>query len=181
MYRLCRLALLGAAVALPTAAHAADDRLLVEVPPAIRDDLMAEMRKHMDSLDDVVKALAAGDLDEAAAIAELRMDMGHRVWERMAAEGATDAEIHELRERMRALGTGPSRGQGVGGGKGPGRLMPDDFRAMGAVFHEAAQAFAATARDTSDPPTADDYARVLGALRHVTSTCRSCHTHWRVD
>lgn len=180
------LAGLGLVIAAPGTAQVEDTRMVVEVPGEIAREIRAEMRQHMDTLDDVMAALAAGDFEEAAAIAELRMDFGHRVWERMAAEGASEAEILALRERLRELGIGPGQGRGQGGGMGmggggPGRFLPDDFRAMGQVFHEAAQEFAATARAVDDPPTAEQYADVLSALQFVTSTCRSCHATWRFE
>lgn len=186
------VAALGLVIAAPGAAEVEDTRMVVEVPAEIAQEIRAEMRRHMDTLDDVMAALAAGDFEEAATIAELRMDFGHRVWERMAAAGKSEAEILALRERLRELGVGPGRGRGQGqaqgqgggmgmGGGGPGRFLPDDFRAMGQVFHAAAREFAATARAVDDPPTAAQYADVLGALQFVTSTCRSCHATWRFE
>ncbi len=147
----------------------------------IADKILTEMRQHMDTLDDVVAALAAGDFPEAAEIAETRMDFGHRMGEPMAAAGASPEEIRARRERMRELGWEPGQGWGRTGGMGPGRFLPEDFRAMGQVFHEAAQEFATTARAVGDPPASEDYADVIGALQFVTSTCRSCHATWRFE
>jgi len=142
MHRLALTASTVLVLATAAAGQTSDDRMVVEVPPMIADQILTEMRQHMDTLDDVMAALAAGDFLEAAEIAETRMDFGHRMGERMAAAGASPEEIRAMRERMRELGWEPGQGQGMG----PGRFLPEDFRAMGQVFHEAAQDFAATAR-----------------------------------
>ncbi len=181
MHRIAYTAAAVLVLAIPARAQPGDDRMVVEVPPMIADEIRAEMRQHMATLDDVMGALAAGAFAEAAEIAATRMDFGHRMWERMQAQGANPEEIQARRERMRELGWEPGQGMGRTGGRGPGRFLPEDFRAMGQVFHEAAQEFAATARGVGDPPTAEDYARVVGALQFVTSTCRSCHATWRLE
>ncbi len=174
---------LGAVMSLEAAAQPVDDRLVVEVPPEIVLGIRAEMRQHMDTLDDLMVALAVADFAAAADIAEVRMTVGHRMWERMRDAGASPDEIRELRERMEAaeIGPGSRRGAGMGGGGGYGRYVPDDFRAMGMAFHQAAADFAVVARSVDDPPTAEDYAQVLEALQVVTSSCRGCHATWRFD
>jgi hypothetical protein len=164
-----------------------DPRRVIELPPEVAAQLRAEMRDHMDTLDELVGAVATGGFDRAAEIADTRMQMGHRLNERLQAAGYSDAEIRAFREAMKAQGWEPGRGlrgegpaSGVAGGTGPGRFVPDDFRAMGQAFHQAAREFAATAREVGDPPTVADYENVLSALQFVTSTCRSCHATYRL-
>jgi len=164
-----------------------DPRRVIELPAAVADELRAEMRNHMDTLDELVGAVAMGEFDRAADIARTRMRMGHRLDERLQAAGYSDEEIREFREALKAQGWEPGRGlrgegpaSGIAGGMGPGRFVPDDFRAMGQTFHEAAQEFAATARDVGEPPTVTDYENVLSAMQFVTSTCRSCHATYRL-
>jgi hypothetical protein len=186
MRRLAAAVLLLAAGAVH-AQPSEDPRRVIELPPAVAEQLRAEMRNHMDTLDELVGAVAMGEFDRAADIARTRMRMGHRLDERLRAAGYSDEEIREFREALREQGWAPGRGlrgegpaSGVAGGMGPGRFVPDDFRAMGQTFHQAAQEFAATAREVGNPPTVADYENVLAALQFVTSTCRSCHATYRL-
>lgn len=68
----------------------------------------------------------------------------------------------------------------MGMGRGFGRFMPEEFRAIGASFHEAADAFATAARAAASPPTSKDYSTILQELGGVTAACRSCHDDFRI-
>ena len=162
----------------------ADDRIVVSLPIDVREDFRAEMRDHMASLDDLLVELAAGDFQAAADIAEVRMDFGHRMSAALLEGGMTPEQIRAFNERRRAAGWQPGQGAGMGGGGqggGYARYLPDEFRAMGMTMHEAAQVFAASARAVDAPADAATYARVLGDLQFVTSTCRSCHATFRIE
>jgi cytochrome c556 len=58
----------------PTAAE--DLRAPVKLPPDVRAAFMEEMRHHMDSLDDVIAALAAADFARAAKAARTELAIG---------------------------------------------------------------------------------------------------------
>lgn len=60
--------LLVAAV-IVTPAVAEDPRTSIEMPPDVRGAFLEHMRHHMDSLDDVIAQLAAGDFKGAARVA----------------------------------------------------------------------------------------------------------------
>lgn len=62
------------ASALGTAA-AEDTRRLVELPPPMQDHMLANMRDHLAALDEILAALAGGDLGRAAEVAEFRIGM----------------------------------------------------------------------------------------------------------
>ncbi len=174
-----------------SAAAQDDMRETITLPPEVKQQFMAEMRAHMGSLDDIMLTLADGDFKGAAQIAEIHMDFGHSLWEAMAAEGKTDEEIAAAKARFRGAGGGQGRGQamvhgegqgmGAGRGMGLGRFMPEDFRAMGIVFHDAASNFAAIARATGPEPSVEDYQAVITALQEVTTACRGCHDVYRID
>jgi cytochrome c556 len=55
--------------AVPAAAAEGDARTPVRLPAEMRADFLAEMRQHMDSLDDVIAAVAAGNFKDAAKVA----------------------------------------------------------------------------------------------------------------
>jgi len=157
-----------------------DPRVEVALPASAADAFLAEMRTHMGNLDDIVVALAEGDFNVAADIAELRMTMGHQRWQAMAKQGISMEEITAMRQRHKKMRSaqGP---QGRGRmGYVFGRFMPDDFRAMGAMFHEAAEDFARMARNVATPPRVADYQAISGALGAITTACRACHDAFRI-
>jgi len=164
-----------------TAPLASDERKAISLPPDMKDRFLAEMRGHMGNLDDIIAAIAEGEFREAADTAEIQMDFGHSMWSALQESGMSSEQVMQMKKQMQANGMGQGMGQGVGMGKGMGRQMPDDFRAMGASFHEAAQAFAARARQSENPPSSDDYKGVMEALQGVTAACRGCHEAFRVE
>ena len=186
---LCVLVLALGVVAARSQVSAEDDpRLAVPLPPEVGAALRAEMRTHMANLDDIIAALADDDFTEAARVADIHMTFGHHRWIQMAESGATVEEIAAAKARfkqMRGSGGdrlgGGHRGGGMGMGPGIGRHMPEDFRAMGASFHEAAEAFAETARSVATPPSPADYRAVFGALQEITTTCRAWPDAFRIE
>ena len=59
-----------------TPAAAEDPRAPIKLPPDVRAAFMEEMRHHMDSLDDVIAALAAADFAAAAKAARTELAIG---------------------------------------------------------------------------------------------------------
>jgi cytochrome c556 len=59
-----------------TPAAAEDPRAPTKLPPDVRAAFMEEMRQHMDSLDDVIAALAAADFAAAAKAARTELAIG---------------------------------------------------------------------------------------------------------
>jgi hypothetical protein len=168
-----------------------DPRTVVSLPAPVAEAFRAEMRGHMRSLDDVIFELAEGKYDAAAALAEVRWDFGHRMWEAMEEQGMTPEQIARAKQRiqesmggpgMMGQGPGMGRGQGAGMGRGMGfgRFMPEAFRMMGQGFHEAGQRFADKARAMGDDPDAAAVSGLLSSLQEVTATCRACHDVFRI-
>jgi len=59
-----------------TSATAAEDRRqLVKLPPMMQEHMLASMRDHLSALNDMLGALAEGNIDQAANIAEKRLGM----------------------------------------------------------------------------------------------------------
>ena len=64
------------ALNLPSSARAdEDDRQLVTLPPELQHKMLENMRMHLETLDDILSNLAAGNIDEAARIAEQKLGM----------------------------------------------------------------------------------------------------------
>ncbi|MEZ5842019.1 MAG: hypothetical protein R3D02_16870 [Hyphomicrobiales bacterium] len=114
MKRLLRAALGAAGLLLAAGSTLADDRQVVELPPQVREMFLAEMRGHLADLDDVVAALAAGDFKGAAKLAEERMQIGHRMMERMQGMGATPEQMEAMRQHMAQMHE-QMGGMGMGG------------------------------------------------------------------
>lgn len=58
------------------AARAEDPRMAVHLPDEVRTSFLEEMRGHMDSLDDVIAALADGDVKAAGSAARRQLGIG---------------------------------------------------------------------------------------------------------
>ena len=60
---------------LPGAALAADSRQKVEMPAMMQEHMLANMRDHLRTLDEILAALAKGDAKGASDLAESRLGM----------------------------------------------------------------------------------------------------------
>jgi len=91
---------LGMVLVLGAGARAAEDgRELVRFPEMMQQHMLSNMRDHLRTLEDIFTALADGDADQAAAIAEARIGMSS-----MSLHGA--AEMAKLMPQpMQAMGT----------------------------------------------------------------------------
>lgn len=86
-----------------THAGSADPRTPVNFPPPMRQHLLSNMRDHLDTLARVQAALAAGEHEKAATLAEQRLGMTS-----LALHGAHDAARY-MPEGMRELGSAMHR------------------------------------------------------------------------
>jgi len=82
-----------------TASAENDQRAWVKLPPMMQQHMMSNMRDHLAALDEILKSMAAGDLDKAADIAESRLGMTA-----LEAHGAAHMAKF-MPEGMRANGT----------------------------------------------------------------------------
>lgn len=96
-----KLAAVTAAVVILAIARpaAADPRQLVELPGPMQQHMMANMREHLKALEDILGALAAGDVTSAGDIAESRIGMSS-----LDAHGAAHMAPF-MPQPMRAMGT----------------------------------------------------------------------------
>lgn len=138
------LSLFSASALAAETAPPVDPRIGVEMPAHQRALVREDMIDHLAALNEVLVELGAGRLVAAADIAEPRL-------------GVSSMGKH-------AAATG---------GKGPGRFMPAEMRAMGQGMHQAASEFARVAR-TGDREAA------LKALQPVLGGCVACHASYRL-
>ncbi len=59
----------------PLSPAAADERVLVDMPPMMQEHMLGNMRDHLGAVNDILDALAAGDAARAAEVAEHRLGM----------------------------------------------------------------------------------------------------------
>jgi len=84
-------------------AAAEDERELVELPAMMQEHMLGNMRDHLAALDGMLAALAGGDTDAAAEIAENRLGMSS-----LASHGAAHMAPF-MPETMREMGTAMHR------------------------------------------------------------------------
>lgn len=74
--KLLAIGLLAVALTSVGPLAAEDTRTSVKLPPDVRAAFLDEMRHHMDSLDNVIAAVAAPDFPRAAEVARTELGMG---------------------------------------------------------------------------------------------------------
>ncbi len=165
-------------------AFADDDRVLVNIPADKQTQVLTEMRQLLDNIDDLIGALAEGDIKTVINITDFQMGFGHNRLQKMLKDGVPAEQIEKMRKKMMAQhgkGNGQGMGQGRGGmfGGGLGRFLPTDMRQMGQTMHAAAGELSATAKKIQGEPTASDYKAMLANLQDITSACRACHMSFK--
>lgn len=91
------------AVAAGTAGASADNRLLVKLPAPMQEHMLANMRDHLQTLDQINRALAEGRWNDAADIAEQQLGVSS-----LAAHGAEHMAPY-MPQPMQAIGTAMHR------------------------------------------------------------------------
>jgi cytochrome c556 len=161
---------------LAPAAIADDTREKIELPSLVQEKFLIEMRGNLMKLEDIMGALAKGDFKEVANIADLKMGFGHGQMEQMEKMGKSTEEMLSRKNQMRKIGMPHGGGQG----RGMGRYMPENFRAMGQNLHQASEDLAEKARSVGTSPSVKDYQAVISSLEDVSNACTSCHQAFRV-
>ena len=89
----------GLIMAAAAPAPAEETRQLVKLPEMMQEHMLGNMRDHVKALNAILEALAAGDADKAAQVAEKRLGMSS-----LEAHGAAHMAPF-MPEGMRAIGT----------------------------------------------------------------------------
>ena len=139
----------------------ADGRALVRFPPEMRTHMLRNMRDHVETLDFILRALAAADYAGAAKIAveHLGLDSPSAAACKPKPANAAPPAQGSMDEMM-AL------------------YMPEPMRAVGLAMHTSASEFAVVA---SRAATTHDTKAAVEALSRVTQNCVACHAGYRLQ
>ncbi len=169
-------------------ALAQDDRELIKLSVKQQNLLLAQMRGLLETFDDMLGALAQGDMKRVKYIADYELGFGHARFKKMLESGMPESKVAEQRrEMLKRRKSGGGHGGGYGGGQGGGifgqgvgRFMPPEVRELGQSMHEIAGDISITVSKIKGEPSVKDYKAILSDLQAMTSTCRACHVSYKV-
>ena len=134
-----------------------DDRQAVQFPPEMQANFLRNMRDHMQTLDGIILALAAGDNTAAAKLAAERLGLDSPSAAGCKPKPAGQSAIPEPGSMDEMMA----------------KHMPEPMRNVGLSMHAAASDFARTA-------AARDNTATLTALSKITQSCVACHSAFRL-
>ncbi len=155
----------------PVKKTAQETRQLLRLPPKVRVRFLAGMRQHLAEISDIQAALAQGEFDRAAQIAEDRLGLGAPDSAPCRMDSMADAKTGKS-----AAEAFPRIASRLGGG-GIAPYMPKAMHDVGVRMHQAADHFAKVSRASA---AAKDYPAALSALNAVTTQCIACHAQFGV-
>jgi hypothetical protein len=133
-------------------------------------NFFGNMRGHMQTLDGILQAVAAGDFAGASRIASERLGLDSP----SAAGCKPSADSGASKGAM----TKPSNASApLSMDEMMARYMPDPMRAIGLSMHTAASNFAVVAAQSA---ASHDTTATLAALSKVTQNCVACHAAYRL-
>lgn len=144
-----------------------DQREILNFPPEMQTNFLANMRDHLQTLNEVLQAMAGGDYAGASRVAAERLGLdspsaaGCKPSDKPAAAPAAQSKpaASMSMDEMMAL------------------YMPEAMRGVGLAMHTSASEFATAAAQAA---TTKDNAAVLAALSRVTENCVACHSAYRL-
>jgi cytochrome c556 len=139
-----------------------DSRQAVAFPAPMRQHTLANMRDHMQALSDILDAIAMGQYDKAARIADARLGMQSPAAAGCKTDGgsAPQMSMEPTMEQQMA------------------QFMPEGMRKIGLDMHQAASTFASEAAKVGK---GGDAKPAMAALSRVTQQCAACHTTYRLQ
>jgi hypothetical protein len=134
----------------------AEERESAGIPDAMKPKHLARMRSHLEAVNDIIAAIAAGEFDKASETARTGL-------------------------AMRGMGGGKGMGMGQGAGMGPGQgggmgmckgMNNEEFKSLGMAFHESAGKLAEVLKTGDEKES-------LRALNRTVNYCIQCHATYR--
>jgi hypothetical protein len=137
---------------------AKDTRTEVDVPGPMKAHMLSNMRAHQQAVAEILAALAKGDGEGAAKIAETRLGLGSPG----SAACKPNAKSGELGDMPKMMAS----------------HMPDEMLALGMTMHAQASKFAEEAGKVKQ---GGDLRPALAELSQVVQACNACHAAYRLD
>ncbi|MDA8328493.1 MAG: hypothetical protein M0Z83_05935 [Betaproteobacteria bacterium] len=146
-----------------------DTRQVVKVPAAVRAHFLAGMRQHLVEIADIQAALANGEFERAAQIAQQHLGL--------SAPGSAACRMPSMAGNPSDAQHFPSISGALSASSDIAPYMPKAMHDVGVSMHHAADRFAAVSRAAA---STSDYPVTLRALSKVTEGCVACHAQFRV-
>lgn len=145
--------------------HAAvkDTRETVQFPPDMQTNFLGNMRDHLQTLNDIVDALAKDDYAAASKVATERLGL-----DSPSAAGCKPKPKEQASKPPENKSKKPMTMDEM-----MEAYMPEAMRGIGLSMHTAASEFAKVAMT-------QDRTASMTALSHVTQNCVSCHSTYRL-
>lgn len=144
-----------------------DHRKILNFPPEMQTNFLANMRDHLATLNEMLGAMARNDYAGASRVAAERLGL-----QSPSAAGCT------ARDQSAVTAAAPSKpAAAMSMDEMMALYMPAPMRGVGLAMHASASEFAAVA---SQAATNRDIAAVVAALARVTENCVACHSAYRL-
>ncbi len=151
----------------PMAMSLPDGREMLHFPPPLEANFLHNMRDHMQTLNDILLAVATGDFAGASKVAAERLGL-----DSPSAAGCKPTDAAQTGSASKAAPAAPESMDAM-----MALYMPDTMRAVGLSMHTAASEFAKVAAQAA---TTHDTPAVVAALSHVTQNCVACHSAYHL-
>jgi hypothetical protein len=142
-----------------------DSRLPLNYPPDVKAHALANMRRHLAALAEVMDAFANAKYAEAAEIADRRLGTD--------SEGAAACRPDSMKMVPMSMSASDHLNHQMA------LLMPEGMRALGQNMHRSANEFAVKARDADKDSKNVSAAAV--ALANIARQCVACHESYRMQ
>lgn len=140
-----------------------DGRQLVNFPPHMRQQLLANMRGHLGALSSILAAIAKGDYGKAGKVADAQLGLN--------SPSAAGCKVNTGNPEKHQMSGAMNMDEMMN------NFMPDGMRKAGAAMHQSASEFAAVAKKAAKTGNGKS---AYVALSHVTEQCVACHSAYRV-
>ncbi len=144
-----------------------DSRQLLNYPPDVRVYALANMRKHLQALAEIMDAFANAKYDLAAGIADSRLGMD--------SSGAAGCRVDSMKMDMKTMPMSETSHLD----HQMSLLMPEGMRELGQNMHRSANEFAVKARE-ADKDSRNVAAAAI-ALARIAQQCVACHESYRMQ
>lgn len=144
-----------------------DSRQLLNYPPDVRTQALANMRSHLEALSEIMEAFANAKYTEAADIADRRLGM--------SSQGAAGCRQDSIKTgiKMTLMSESDHLNHQMS------LLMPEKMRELGQNMHKSANDFAVKARDAEKDN--QNVALAAIALARIPRQCVACHEVYRMQ